>query len=100
MTPSLDRAVEAGIAAYNEGNARDLGGLIENVILAALPHLSPGVDREALRTAVADYMRSEGCTCCQDVEAHEKHTETLAKLLNVEPYSDGSGYDFTTYRSK
>lgn len=32
----LDEAVEAGLAAYNDGNATDLGGLIENVILAGV----------------------------------------------------------------
>ena len=55
--------------------------------------------RRALRIAVADYMRSEGCSCCQDRDAHEKHKEILAKLLLVPKYPDGSGYDFSKYRS-
>ena len=55
--------------------------------------------RRQLRTAVADYMRSEGCACCRDVEAHEKHAAKLAKLLQVRPYKDGSGYDFARHRS-
>ena len=50
-----------------------------------------------IRRAVADYMRSEGCSCCRDDDAHEKHAKTLAKLLRVEKYSDGSGYDFRKY---
>jgi len=56
--------------------------------------------RKALRTAVADYMGSEGCSCCQDYDGHKKHKAALAKLLNVKKYSDGSGYDFDQYRSK
>ena len=56
--------------------------------------------RKALRTAVADYMRSEGCSCCRDTDGHEKHTKALAQLLNVTQYSDGSGYDFTPYQTK
>lgn len=50
-----------------------------------------------IRTAVADYMRSEGCSCCRDQSAHEEAEERLAKLLGVEKYSDGSGYNFDVY---
>jgi hypothetical protein len=53
-----------------------------------------------LRQAVADYMFSEGCSCCQDIEAHREHTKRLAELLNIEPYDDNSGYDFSQFRSK
>ena len=56
-------------------------------------------DIEAIRTAVADYMRSEGCGCCRDHEAHEKSAEQLAELLNVPAYSDNSGYDFYRFRT-
>jgi len=54
----------------------------------------------AIRTAVADYMRSEGCSCCRNIEAHREHEATLAKLLRVPKYSDGSGYDFEPFRTK
>lgn len=57
-------------------------------------------ERAEIRTMIADYMRSEGCTCCRDVEAHEKHAAALGKLLKVRKYEDGSGYDFARYRSK
>ena len=53
-----------------------------------------------LRQAVADYMESEGCSCCQDVDAHKKHKRRLAKMLKVEAYEDGSGFDFSKYRTK
>ncbi len=53
----------------------------------------------AIRQAVADYMSSEGCSCCQDIDAHKEHEKILAKLLRVPLYSDGSGYDFFKFKS-
>lgn len=53
-----------------------------------------------VRKAVADYMSSEGCSCCQDTEAHDTHKKTLAKLLDVRAYKDKSGYDFYKHKSK
>lgn len=55
--------------------------------------------RASLRTAVADYMYSEGCDYCRDSDAHDKHKVILGKMLNVPKYSDGSGYDFSKYRT-
>lgn len=54
----------------------------------------------AIREAIADYMQSEGCSCCQNIEAHEKHKKRLGKLLNVSMYEDKSGYNFRKYRSE
>ena len=56
-------------------------------------------ERNALRQAVADYMRSEGCSCCRDVADHEQHAARLAALLKVPRYKDGSGYDFGRFES-
>lgn len=53
-----------------------------------------------LREAIANYMYSEGCSCCRDISDHEKHTEVLAKILKVPMYEDKSGYDFSKFRSK
>lgn len=53
-----------------------------------------------IRNAVADYMRSEGCSCCRDLTAHERNAERLALLLKVPRYDDDSGYDFSKFRSK
>ncbi len=53
-----------------------------------------------IRQALADYMYSEGCSCCQHIDAHKEAKKVLAKLLNVPKYSDGSGYDFYKFRSK
>jgi methionine aminopeptidase len=52
-----------------------------------------------IRRAVADYMSSEGCSCCRDMEAHVKHAAALGKLLQVPEYEDGSGYDFRKFRT-
>lgn len=53
-----------------------------------------------LRRAVADYMGSEGCSCCRDYFAHREHEAVLAKLLRVPKYADGSGFDFGRYQTK
>lgn len=53
-----------------------------------------------IRQAVADYMSSEGCSCCQDIDGHKLHEALLAKLLNVPKYKDGSGYDFSKFQTK
>lgn len=53
-----------------------------------------------IRRAVADYMYSEGCSCCRDTEAHEQAAEVLAKLLRVPRYQDDSGYNFAHFRSR
>ena len=53
-----------------------------------------------LRRAVANYMGSEGCSCCENVDAHREHAAELARLLNVPMYDDGSGYNFAKYRRR
>lgn len=57
-------------------------------------------EKESIRQAVADYMRSEGCGCCENTEAHKEHEKRLAELLNVPKYDDQSGYDFGRFESK
>jgi len=52
-----------------------------------------------IRTAVADYMYSEGCSCCRGLE-HDANAARLGKLLKVPPYPDGSGHDFSKFRTK
>lgn len=54
------------------------------------------VKQSTLRQAVADYMQSEGCSCCRGSN-HAEHKAVLAKLLNVPKYSDRSGYDFDKF---
>lgn len=54
--------------------------------------------KTALREAVANYMYSEGCSCCQG-DDHGAHKAALAELLSVPQYPDGSGYNFYSFRS-
>ena len=52
-----------------------------------------------IRRAFADYVVSEGCSCCRNIDAHEAAAAQLAKLLRVRKYDDGSGYDFSRYET-
>lgn len=53
--------------------------------------------KQALLTAIADYMASEGCSCCQNTEKHQDAERRIAGLLNVPMYDDASGYDFNQF---
>ena len=53
-----------------------------------------------IRKAVADYIATEGCSCCQDIDGHKKAANRLGKLLRIKKYDDNSGYDFYSYRTK
>lgn len=55
---------------------------------------------EKIRQAVADYMWSEGCSCCRAIGRHKENARRLAKLLDVPEYEDQSGYKFSLFRSK
>jgi len=56
--------------------------------------------KEKIRNALADYISSEGCSCCQNVSVHEEAEKRLAELLDVPMYSDGSGYDFYKFKTE
>ncbi len=58
------------------------------------------INIEKIRTAIADYMTSEGCSCCRNIDEHDKNKRILAEMLNVEMYNDKSGYDFYKYNSE
>ena len=75
----------------NDENREMLGNILERMTMK---------NNAEIRRAVADYMSSEGCSCCQDVDAHCEHKKHLAMLLKVPMYSDKSGYDFSRFRSK
>lgn len=53
-----------------------------------------------VRSAVANYMRSEGCSCCRDSDAHFVHENILGKLLNVPRYKDESGRNFKKFETR
>ena len=57
-------------------------------------------ERKEIRNAIADYMKSEGCSCCRDRDAHDEAETRIAKLLRVPKYKDGSGYDFSKFETK
>lgn len=56
-------------------------------------------ERAALRTALADYMASEGCGCCQNRDKHVAAKSHLAILLNVPLYADNYGYNFSQFKT-
>ncbi len=68
-----------------------LGYVREDIYNAALA-VAP-VDVEKIKIAIANYIGSEGCSCCEGSD-HDDHKEKLGELLKVPKYSDNSGYDF------
>lgn len=52
-----------------------------------------------IRQAVADYIATEGCSCCRDIDGHEDAMERLGKLIRMKKYDDGSGFDYVRYKS-
>lgn len=55
---------------------------------------------EEVREAVAAYIASEGCSCCQNIKVHEAAKRRLGEMLEVPPYSDGSGHNFYQFVRK
>ena len=51
-----------------------------------------------IRQAVADYIRSEGCSCCEG-HSHGTDQRKLGKLLGAKKYKDGLDYDFQPFES-
>jgi len=54
-------------------------------------------ERAEIRRAFADYIATEGCSCCRDIEGHSEAMKRLGKLLRMKKYCDGSGYDYSLY---
>ena len=52
--------------------------------------------KKRIRTAFAQYRRSEGCGCCESSD-HDDHEKERGKLLEAQPFEDGSGYDWKIY---
>lgn len=55
---------------------------------------------EKIRQALADYMSSEGCSCCQRPEEHHEAAMRLGQLLDIPAYTDGSGIDFWQFTTE
>ena len=56
-------------------------------------------EKQEIRRAVADLLGAAGCSCCRDDKGWDAAHERLGKLLRVPKYPDGSGYDFTKFRT-
>lgn len=61
------------------------------------PVWEPTEFTKQVRTAVAEYMHSEGCGCCSNREKHDADRATLAKLLRIR--KKDNWYDFSKYRT-
>lgn len=57
------------------------------------------LNKKEIRTMVADLIGASGCSCCRDDEGWYATIEKLGKALGVPKYEDGSGRDFTKFRS-
>lgn len=55
--------------------------------------------RKKLREAVAQYMASEGCACCEG-DSHIDDAKELAELIGMSLHKDKSGVDWLKYRPK
>lgn len=53
-----------------------------------------------VRQALADYIATEGCSCCQDRDGHQEAMNRLGKLLKMKKNPDGIGYDYSKYKTK
>jgi len=56
--------------------------------------------KKEVRELIANYMRSEGCTCCQDLEEHTDVKRRLGELLDCGKYNDEDEYNFYQYVTK
>lgn len=61
---------------------------------AAPPMKRGRFTRERIRHLVARYIRTEGCSCCQDVDAHREAGDALGAALGALRFSDDSGVDW------
>ena len=57
-------------------------------------------ERVKLREIVAEYRRSEGCSCCRRELEHVAAENELARILKPLRYSDDSGWDWTKGQSE
>jgi len=57
-------------------------------------------EKNELIQAIADYIHSEGCGCCEDEIPHDNARDKLGQILDVPMYKDKSGYDFSQFISK
>ena len=94
-----------GIMIEGSVNVTNLDKIADRIIEALteennlfIPDVSVSVAE--VRQAFGDYVSTEGCSCCQDVEGHEKASNRPGELLNADQYDDDSGYDWYKYATE
>jgi hypothetical protein len=55
---------------------------------------------DEIRTALGDYMDTEGCTCCEDGMGHDDAANRLADILGVARDANDTRNTFDAYRTK
>lgn len=53
-----------------------------------------------LEKAILQYLGSEGCSCCEDTDAHDEALADIAKVFGWPLYDDGSGVDWYSRRDE
>ncbi len=53
--------------------------------------------KKEVRELIANYIQSEGCTCCQNIEEHTKAKWRLGELLECGKYNDEDVHNFYQY---
>jgi hypothetical protein len=101
---SVESEAGASVMYFNRrGNAEDARNaeLVVALKNAAPALLAAARERDELATKLAEvraemvrYTKSEGCSCCQDKEAHTDAASKLGALLGFKRYHDSSGVDW------
>jgi hypothetical protein len=53
-----------------------------------------------VRREVARLHYASGCSCCRDDDEWDAAGAALGELLDIPPYDDGSGFDFSAVRDE
>lgn len=48
---------------------------------------------DEIRLAFCNYVKSEGCSCCERDSHQKEDKQAICELLKIPKYKDGSGYD-------
>ena len=84
--------IDIWIDGYNRAIDESLIFLSDKVVLKK--------ELNKIKQAIADYMATEGCSCCENIDGHNKAKEELALLLDVPKYNDSLGYNFSKFETK
>jgi len=93
----IEQIVEAVMSHSIEGSISI--ELLHTALSTITPPQPKQIDLNEVRTAFADYCYSEGCSCCESTDDHKEAMAKLGELLKIDKYDDGSGYDYSKYRT-